>query len=333
MCAIAGGVIVLAAWSGAALDDLPRDTINAESLWTVPRGLPDDGAADVGADERARVALGRRLFFDPILSREGDRACATCHRPDHGFASPEARPAARGGGELDRNAPTLLNRAYGTSQMWDGRFATLQDQALSPIENERELGLPVAEALRRLGGDDAYRSEFEAAFGRGPDRETLATALASFIGRLRYGDTPMDRFRMDGKVFALTSDERAGMWIFQSKAGCWQCHHGFNFTDEAFHNTGVGAVDGLPEPGRMVVTGEASDAGRFKTPTLRALLQTPPYFHDGSAATLRAVVEFYNRGGEPNEHLDRRIRALSLSKSEIDQVVAFLGTLSRREGP
>ncbi len=213
--------------------------------------------------------------------------------------------------------------------MWDGRFATLEQQALMPIENEQELGLPIAEALERLRAHDEYPALFLAAFDAPPDEDTLARALASFVRRLLHGGTAMDAFRA-GKVFSLTTDERAGMWIFQSKAQCWRCHHGFNFTDEQFHNTGVGAVDGTPQPGRRDVTKDESDAGAFKTPTLRALLDTPPYFHDGSAATLRDVVEFYNRGGEANTNLDPLIHALDLTDREIDLLVAFLGSLSRR---
>ena len=171
---------------------------------------------------------------------------------------------------------------------------------------------------------------FRKVFGKTPDQETLAKALASFVRRLFYGDTPMDRFRA-GKVFALTSDERAGMWIFQSKAGCWRCHHGFNFTDEKFHNTGIGANDGEPEAGRMTHTGDDADAGAFKTPTLRALLETPPYFHDGSVATLREVIEFYNRGGEVNTNLDAKIEPLNLTAPEIDLLTAFLGSLTKRD--
>ncbi len=313
-------------------DDLPRDTLDTDVLWTVPLGVPDEVPSSVdSAVERRRVELGRRLFFDPILSAGRDRSCASCHRPDHGFASPEARPAALGGGELQRNAPTLFNRAFGASQMWDGRFQTLEQQALIPIEHEDEMGLPLDEAVGRLKDHEAYPTLFREAFDDAPSEDTLARALASFVRRLLHGGTAMDQFR-SGKVFSLTEDERAGMWIFQSKAKCWRCHHGFNFTDERFHNTGVGVVDGVPPRGRMAATNRFRDAGAFKTPTMRALLDTPPYFHDGSATTLREVVEFYDRGGEPNTHLDRQIVTLSLSEREIDLIVAFLGSLSRRDG-
>ncbi len=203
-----------------------------------------------------------------------------------------------------------------------------------PIAHEQEMGLPIYEALRRLREHKEYAGQFQEVFGTppgvSPDEETLAKALASFVRRLFHGGTAMDRFR-SGKVFALTSDERAGMWIFQSKAGCWQCHHGFNFTDEKFHNTGVGAVDGRPEAGRMTYTGDPADAGAFKTPTMRALLETPPYFHDGSVETLREVIEFYNRGGEANTTLDADIVELGLTDQEINLLVAFLGSLSKRD--
>ncbi|MCZ6836054.1 MAG: cytochrome-c peroxidase [Planctomycetota bacterium] len=322
--------IFMGAWaSSARLEDLPPDTIVTEALWEVPSGLPAEVPAPEGNPfVRERVELGRRLFFDPILSRDRDRSCATCHQPEFGFATNEARPPSLKGGKLERNAPSLFNRAFGKTQMWDGRFASLEEQALKPIAHEEEMGLPIEEAITRLKEDTEYPALFEEAFGQGPDDETLAKGLASFVRRLFYGNTAMDDFR-SGKVFALTTQERAGMWIFQSKANCWRCHHGFNFTDEAFHNTGVGVVDGTSESGRMKYSNDVADRGAFKTPSLRALLMTPPYFHDGSVNTLREVVEFYNRGGEANENLDPQMKPLELNEKEIDLLVAFLGSLSR----
>lgn len=327
VCVIIGAVVM----ATAATDDLPRDTVETEALWSIPLGLPEPSRwpGDTPG-ERLRVELGRRLFFDSILSRDHDRSCATCHQPEHGFASPDPQPAALDGGTLERNAPTLFNRAYGEHQMWDGQFQTLEQQALAPIEHEQEFGLSVEIALKRLRTDDHYPPAFAAAFGTNPDAESLAAAIASFVRRLTYGDTPFDRFHEHAKFSAMTSDERAGMWLFQSRAGCWQCHNGFNLTDEQFHNTGVGAIDDEPEAGRMAHTNDPKDAGRFKTPTLRALLETAPYFHDGSAATLRDVVEFYNEGGRANSNLDPKMSQLNLSEREIEMLVAFLGSLSHR---
>ena len=295
----AGGLLVGGVCFGAVVsrDEIPADTINTADLWRVPLGVPAEiPTPSDNPFTQESVLLGRRLFFDPILSADNTRACATCHQPEHGFASPDALPPAIGGGTLERHAPSLINRAFGTVQMWDGRFETLEQQAIMPIEHEQEMGLTIDEALRRLREHDAYPQLFEQAYGDGPTRDTLARAIAAFVRRLTYGDTVFDQFR-DGDILAMNTAERGGMWIFQSKANCWKCHNGFNLTDEQFHNTGVGVVNGAAHPGREQHTGNAADTGAFKTPTLRALLETPPYFHDGSAATLREVVEFYNDGG------------------------------------
>ena len=166
------------------------------------------------------------------------------------------------------------------------------------------------------------------AFGEGPSRDSVARALATFVRRLVVGDSPVDRFRT-GEVTALSTLERTGMWIWESKGGCWRCHAGPNFSDEKFHNTGVGTVDGEPEVGRFAVTGNDAERGAFKTPTLRALALTAPYMHDGSLATLEEVVEFYRGGGGDNPHLDRRIAPLRLSDEEATALVAFLQALSR----
>jgi cytochrome c peroxidase len=155
----------------------------------------------------------------------------------------------------------------------------------------------------------------------------LARALASFERVLLTGDTRVDRFRA-GRVQALTDRERHGLWLFESRGRCWRCHSGPNFTDEAYHNTGVGWGKAPADPGRHAVTGQEADRGRFKTPTLRGLRSTAPYMHDGSMATLDEVVAFYNRGGGPNQHLDPAIVPLGLSKEDVQDLVAFLEALS-----
>ncbi len=322
-----GGAVSL----GASLvhDDVPSDTINTADLWRVPLGVPEQIPAPADNPfSHGSVQLGRRLFFDPILSASHDRACATCHQPEHGFASPDPKPPAIGGGMLERHAPTLFNRAFGNSHMWDGQFNSLEDQALMPIEHEQEMGLTIDEALHRLRSHPEYPALFRDAYGEPPTRDTLAKAIAAFVRRLTYGDTAFDQFRA-GDILAMSSDERAGMWIFQSTANCWKCHNGFNLSDEQFHNTGVGVVDGVARPGRERQTGNVEDTGALKTPTLRALLETPPYFHDGSATTLREVVEFYNDGGGENPHLDEVMEPLNLTEREIDLLVAFLRSASR----
>jgi len=304
---------------------VPADDLPAELSDVPPFGLPNTAATQ--ADTKARADLGRRIFFDPILSADRTIACASCHDPATGFADSTPLSSGIDGRKTLRNAPSLFNRAYGEHFMWDGRGETLEEQVLLPIENELEMGLAVDEAVRRLADDDTYRAAFEAAFGARPAQETLARALASFVRRLLIGDSPIDRFRT-GEIGALSQAARSGLWLYESRGGCWRCHSGPNFTDEDFHATGVGAEAGVPEPGRFAITGHAEDRGRFKTPTLRGVAASAPYMHDGSLATLENVVEFYRQGGRPNTNLDRALLPIELSDEDAEHLVAFLRALS-----
>jgi len=290
-----------------------------------PFGLPE---REAGADDAEGVArLGARLFFDPVLSVDRTIACASCHRPERAFADDVALSAGVAGKRTARNTPTLLNRAFGASFLWDGRAPTLEQQALLPIENPLEMNLPLEEALARLDGDPEYRRAFEATLGGAPDEARLGRALAAYVRRLVTGDSPIDRFRA-GDFAALSDAERAGLWFYESRGGCWRCHSGPNFTDEEFHNTGVGAGTAAPDPGRGAITAEAADHGRFKTPTLRGVAHTAPYMHDGSLATLEEVVEFYRQGGHANDNLDPLVRAIDMSAEDAANLVAFLKALS-----
>jgi cytochrome c peroxidase len=296
---------------------------------TGPLGLPErlpTPADNPWTAERAE--LGRRLFFDPVLSLDRSVACATCHRPERGFADDEPLSTGIAGQLTLRNAPSLQNRAFGRHFTWDGRFAALEEQVLQPIQNEREMALGVDLALERLEADATYPQAFRAAFDDGLTRANLARALAAFVRTLTTGGSPVDRFRALGEHAALEPLERTGLWIYEGKGGCWRCHSGPNFTDEAFHNTGVGALDGTPEEGRFAVTADEHDRGRFKTPTLRGLSLSAPYMHDGSLATLADVVAFYRRGGNPNDALDPALRPLELTDEEARALVAFLEALT-----
>jgi cytochrome c peroxidase len=319
----------LAAVPAAGPPALPKDTLPERlPLDTIPLGLPSE--RPVPKDNpltEAKVRLGRQLFFDPVLSGDGTVSCASCHRPDHGFAGPEPRAVGAGGRRGSRNAPSLLNRAFGTAFFWDGRAASLEEQALHPIESPLELGSTVADAVKRLRAHKEYPAAFRAAFGDGVSAANLARALASFERVLLAGDSRVDRFRA-GKFPALTDSERQGLWLFESRGRCWRCHAGQNFSDEVYHNTGVGWGGAPADLGRHAVTRAEADRGRFKTPSLRGVAHTAPYMHDGSLATLEEVVEYYNRGGNKNPHLDPLIQPLGLSKRDVADLVAFLKALS-----
>jgi cytochrome c peroxidase len=306
----------------------PRDTLPADLAYSnVPLGLDPLPAPGNNAPIPAKVRLGRQLFFDPLLSADGTVACATCHRPDNGFSSGEARPRGVGGQRAARKAPTLFNRAYGTAFFWDGREVTLESQALRPIEDPTEMGSRLDDVVRRLKAHKHYSAQFAAAFPDGVTSTNVGRALASFERVLLRGGSPVDRFRRRGETAALTEPQRHGLWLYESKGRCWRCHAGANFTDESYHNTGVSWGREPADTGRHRVTGRDEDRGKFKTPTLRAAALTAPYMHDGSLVTLEDVVEFYNRGGGANPHLDPALGPLHLTPDEVRALVAFLKAL------
>jgi cytochrome c peroxidase len=308
---------------------LPKDTLPVKlSFEKRPLGL--DANPRVPKDNpltEAKVRLGRRLFFDPILSGDGTVSCASCHDPSHGLAGKSRQSVGIGGQLTHRNVPSLWNRAYGTAFFWDGRESTLESQALRPIESPSEMGGSVDKAVERLRAHKDYPSLFQAAFPDGVTSSTLAKSLASFERVLLAGNSKVDRFRA-GEVAALSEHERHGLWLYESRGRCWRCHSGPNFTDESFHNTGVSWDQPPLDLGRFAITNKDSDRGRFKTPTLRNVTLTAPYMHDGSLASLEDVVEFYNRGGRKNPYLDESIFPLGLTKEEMHDLVAFLKALS-----
>lgn len=307
---------------------LPRDTLADElPLDSMPLGLPSRSAApDDNRLTAERVRLGRKLFFDPVLSEDGTVACASCHDPAHGFASDAPLAVGIKGRVGPRNTPSLLNRAYGDSFFWDGRSKTLEEQALEPIVNPREMGGPLNDVVARLQADAAYRADFAAAYRDGLTAQNLGRALAAFERVLLSGGSRVDRFQA-GDFTALNDRERAGLWLFESRGQCWRCHRGANYTDEKLHNTGVAALQADPDPGRFAVTRDSADRGRFKTPSLRDVSRTAPYMHDGSLSTLREVVDYYNRGGVKHPGLDQAIKRLELTSDEVDRLVDFLVAL------
>lgn len=259
-----------------------------------------------------KIEVGRRLFFDRRLSRDESISCSSCHNPELAFS--DGRPVAVGVFNRvgRRSAPALINRGYGRSFFWDGRAATLEEQVLQPIEDPNEMDMTLEEASARVGMpvDDISRS------------------LASFVRSLLSGNSPFDRF-INGDNDALTLEQQDGLRVFRGKGNCTACHVGPTFTDERFHNSGIAWRDErLHDEGRFAVTGKMEDRGAFKTPTLRDVARTGPYMHDGSLATLEEVVEFYDRGGNPNPSLDPELRTLGLTPSAKRALVAFLSSLN-----
>jgi cytochrome c peroxidase len=259
-----------------------------------------------------KVSLGRRLFFDKRLSLDRSVACASCHQPRRAFTDGRKVAVGFDGRVGTRNVPTLVNRVYGKSFFLDGRATTLEQQALEPILNPREMNLA--------------RSEIKPRTGLEP--EMLAMALASYVRTIVSGNSRYDRY-VSGDTKALSAQALFGLGLFRGKAHCTVCHAGPNLTDDSFHNTGVAWRDGeLRDPGRFKVTGKIEDRGSFKVPTLREVARTAPYMHDGSLATLEAVVDYYNRGGNPNPGVDEDLRPLHLTAEEKRALVEFLKSLS-----
>lgn len=291
----------------------------------LPRGLPELPATN---DTPAKVELGKRLFSETKLSGDGTVSCATCHDAEKNFATHDAKAVGIRQQVGRRNSPSLLNRAFGKVQFWDGRAATLEEQALAPIADPLEMGHSVDKAVAALAGDAAYKERFKTAFGSDEiSAARLAEALAAFQRSLVLGNSPVDAF-VDGDTGKLNEDAKHGLWLFESRGGCWKCHSGKNYSDESFHNTGVSWGAEPLDLGRYEVTKKPADKGKFKTPSLRGVARTAPYMHDGSLKTLEEVVAFYSRGGNKNPNVDSALKPLNLSESEQKDLVAFLKALS-----
>jgi cytochrome c peroxidase len=286
--------------------------------------IPDDNPLTLD-----KIALGQQLYFDPRLSADGTVACASCHSPRFGFTDGHATSTGIQGQKGGRSAPTTINRVFSTLQFWDGRAASLEEQAKGPMVNPIEMGNSshdvVVARLKRIGG---YREAFQRAFGTEDFTiEHVAKAIACYERVNLSGNAPIDRFRA-GDATALSAAAQRGLALFEGKARCTRCHTEPTSTDERFHNLGVGMDKPQPDRGRYGVTKQEQDRGAFKTPTLRDIALSAPYFHDGSAQTLEEVVAFYNRGGLPNPFLSKEIVPLHLTAEEQADLVAFLRALT-----
>ncbi len=272
----------------------------------------------------AKVELGRQLFFDARLSSDGTISCATCHNPAMGFTDGRETSMGAQGQVGGRSAPSVINVAYAPNVFWDGRAASLEEQAIGPIANPIEMANTHENAVARLNSCPGYREQFAHVFGS-PEVtiENVGKAIAAFERTILAGNAPWDRF-INGDAGALSEEARRGWDLFQNKASCVRCHAGFNLTDNQFHNIGVGFDGPDPDLGRYEVTGVDGDQGRFKTPTLRALRYTAPYMHDGSERTLEDVIEYYNRGDNPNPYLNEQMKPLELTAQEKADLLALL---------
>lgn len=313
-------VVALVAW--------PSLTSAADLPLKLPTGLQADAAQipDDNPITPEKVALGKKFFWDKRWSASGTVACASCHRPDHGWSDPRRFSIDFEGKPTPRHAPTLVNRLFSDQQHWSGLRASLEEQAGLDVNKTDE------KVMAQLGSIAEYRREFRAAFGRDFDAAGVAQAIAAYVRTIVSGDSPYDRFQA-GDTRAMSESAQRGLRLFEGKAMCSRCHAGFNFTGESYRNIGVGMTGGEPDLGRYTVTGDDADRGAFKTPTLRDVATRGPYMHDGSEKTLEDVVAYYDRGGVKNQWLSTDMKPLALTAQERADLVEFMKALTGRIDP
>lgn len=336
---ITAGIMLVALFissAAGAAEQINVDEFTEKVKWsdgttlTLPLGLPADNYL-VPKDNpmtKAKVALGKLLFFDVRLSPNDTIACATCHAPNMGFTDNLAVFTGIHNQQGPRGSPTIINRAFTQAQFWDGRSPSLEEQAKGPIISAIEMGMPDhAAVVAKLKGVKGYRKLFKEVFGKDVNIEDMAKAIAAFERTVLSGGSRMDRFNM-GDEKALNKSEKRGLKLFKEKGRCNQCHAGFNLSDEKFHNIGIGMDKGPKiDMGRFLVTKKTEDIAAFKTPTLREITKTGPYMHDGRFVTLAQVVDFYDGGGIDNPFLDKEIKKLNLTKQEKNDIIAFLRSM------
>ena len=283
-----------------------------------PLSIPEDNPLTA-----EKVELGKQLYFDPRLSRDNTVSCASCHDPKKGYSNGEPFATGVRGQVGGRSAPTIINSAYSDLQFWDGRAHRLEGQALGPIQNPIEMDLTLDEVVAKLNKIEGYKKQFQKVFGTDVTSDGIAKAIASFERTIVSGDAPYDRFKAGDKK-ALSESAQRGMKLFFGKGHCSACHVGHNFSDQSFHNVGVGMEKEKQDLGRYEVTKVIGDKGSFKTPTLREIARTAPYMHDGRFKTLDEVVDYYDKGGHPNEWIDEEIFPLKLTPAERADLVKFL---------
>lgn len=311
----------------------PGHKVFAAEPVTLPtiQGLEDPNTY-VPADNpltKEKIELGRAIFFDKRMSKDNTIACASCHMAKKGFG--DGMPVSTGikGQKGGRSAPVSFNRVYSKAQFWDGRAATLEDQSIGPFTNPIEHGFANHdEMVAKMKKMPGYRKLFQEVFGGEITIQDVGRAVASFQRTVLSGNSAVDKYDIGGDQNALSDSAKRGLELFRGKARCTRCHSGFNFTDEKFHNLGIGWDDNKVDLGRYMETKNPEDIGAFKTPTLREIARTAPYMHDGRFKSLEEVVKFYNQGGVKNPHQDNTIIPLEMTDEEQQDLVAMLKSLN-----
>jgi cytochrome c peroxidase len=337
VCALAVFGLMLGIPSGELRGEPARGTdksahaTQGEYKLKIPFGLEETAVVipDDNPLTKEKVELGRLLFFDKRLSKNNTIACASCHMAQFAFTDGKNVSTGINGLKGGRSAPASLNRVFSKAQFWDGRAATLEEQSVGPFINPVEHGFgnhdEMIAKMKKIAG---YRKLFKEVFGTDITIDGVGKAIASFQRTILTGNSPADRFDQGQDEKAISPAAQNGLVLFREKARCTKCHSGFNFTDEKFHNLGIGWDDNKVDLGRYMVTGNPEEIGAFKTPTLREIARSAPYMHDGRFKTLEEVVNFYNKGGVKNPHQDNLIIPLELTDQEKHDLVEFLRTLN-----
>ena len=315
----------------------PSKPVGAVVEIKAPLGLPPVPVPAENPPTAETIALGKRLYYDTALSVDNTVSCASCHDPARGFADPRQFSVGVNQKLGGRNSPPVANAAYFEAQFWDGRAPTLEAQAEGPVQNPVEMAHTLKGVEERLSTDSTYPEAFRRAFGEGPiTYQKVEKAIATFERTVLLANSPFDRWYFGKDKKALSPAAQRGFEVFRraDKANCATCHtlaenHAL-FTDNKFHNIGIGVKDGVPaDLGRYEVTKNDADRGSFKTPSLRNIALTAPYMHDGSLKDLKQVIDYYIGGANSNPHLDKNIKVLDyLSGQERADLLAFLQSLT-----
>jgi len=307
---------------------VPSNTADLPLTLNIPKGFPYPSIPSDNIPTVNRVNLGKKLFYDPVLSVDSSIACASCHHEYTYFSDTIALSLGVYGQHGKRNAPGLYNVAYAPYLFWDGGVNTLEEQIPGPIQNPIEMDNNINLVVARLAKHPEYVQMFKAAYdGEGPDVSTLTRAIASYERTLYSGNSRYDEYLQDGDTSALNASEKRGMNIFFGEKGeCFHCHGEYNFTSNAFEDNGLYAV--YPDSGRMRITLNPADYGKFKVPSLRNCDKTAPYMFDGSLKTLDDVVDHYNSGGQPSPNKSFFIKPLGLTDQDKTDLVNFLKALT-----
>jgi len=318
----------LQAQSSLSVGTVTVDGITVPDIGPLPTVVP---VPATNLNYKAKVDLGKQLYFDGRLSKDNAISCAFCHNPFTGFADPRQTSIGVGGGIGGRQAPTVYNTGFIPLQFWDGRAGSLEEQALGPIFNPVEMAEThenIVKKLNKLGKIKGYQQQFRTVFGTDVNLQSIAEAIAAYERTIVSTDSAFDKYVL-GDTNAMDEAAIRGMALFKSKARCILCHNGPNFTDNHFHNLGVPQVGPMKEDhGRFYVTRLEHDKGAFKTPTLRSIIETAPYMHDGVFKTLEEVVDFLDQGGGQNQNLSQMVKPLGLTQQEKADLIAFLKALT-----